>query len=168
MQRVFTPWRIEYVRRTEQPGCIFCDLPEAGDDREALVVHRGERAYIVLNKYPFNNGHFMAVPYRHASSLEELSPEELADLMALVNLGTRALRSCMRPAGFNIGVNIGKAAGAGVQGHVHMHVVPRWGGDANFMAVVADVKLIPQTLAETYDQLKAAIDAALADGQEGA
>ena len=162
MERVFTPWRIEYVRKASQPGCLLCGLLEAGNDREALIVHRGERVYIVLNKYPYNNGHFMVVPYRHASSLEELSSEELAELMALVNLGTRALRACMNPEGFNIGANIGKVAGAGVKDHVHMHVVPRWGGDSNFMAVVADVKLIPQALEETYDQLKAAIDAALA------
>jgi ATP adenylyltransferase len=161
MQQMWTPWRMPYIRREHRPGCIFCDMLEAQDDREQLVLHRSDLAFLVLNKYPYNNGHLMSVPYRHMDTLEELTPEETVDTMSLVNLGIRALRSTSRPEGFNIGVNIGKIAGAGVLDHVHIHVVPRWGGDTNFMPVLADVRLIPQHLSETYDELKAAILAVL-------
>ena len=115
----------------------------------------------MLNKYPYNNGHLMAVPYRHVDTLEALTAEEATDMMAEVALGIRALRRASNPEGFNIGVNIGKIAGAGVIDHVHTHVVPRWGGDTNFMPVLADVRLIPQDLNETYAELKAAVDALL-------
>jgi ATP adenylyltransferase len=118
-------------------------------------------AFLVLNKYPYNNGHLMAVPYRHMDTVEALTPEESVDMMSLVSLGVRALRRTSNPEGFNIGINIGKIAGAGVVDHVHIHVVPRWGGDTNFMPVLADVRLIPQDLGETYDELKAALVALL-------
>jgi len=157
MKRAFTPWRMEYIRSDKQGGCIFCEMLDADDDRANLIFHRGERAFLVLNKYPYNSGHLMAVPYRHVDTLEALSAEEMAGLMGLVTLGMRALRETMQPQGFNVGANIGKAAGAGVKDHVHIHVVPRWTGDNNFMAVIGDVKLIPQMLADTYDQLAAAI-----------
>jgi len=139
---------------------------EAPDDRKRLVLHRGGRAFLALNKYPYNNGHLMVVPYHHVDTLEALSAAELADVMALVTLGIRALRAAMRPEGFNIGANIGKVAGAGVEDHVHVHVVPRWTGDTNFMSVLGEVRVIPQALCETYDQLKAALDAVLAEGTE--
>jgi ATP adenylyltransferase len=157
MERAFTPWRMEYILSDKQGGCIFCEMLDAGDDRANLIFHRGERAFLVLNKYPYNNGHFMAVPYRHVDTLEELTPEEMAGLMEMVTLGMRAARATMRPDGFNVGANIGKAAGAGVKDHVHIHVVPRWSGDNNFMAVIGDVKLIPQLLADTRDVLEDAI-----------
>jgi ATP adenylyltransferase len=126
---------------------------DAGDDAASLIVHRGERAFLVLNKYPYNSGHIMAVPYRHVETLEALDADEMAGLMAMVTLGMRSLREAMRPDGFNVGANIGAAAGAGVKDHVHLHIVPRWSGDNNFMAVLGDVKLIPQLLAETREQL---------------
>ena len=129
-----------------------------------FILHRSELAFLVLNKYPYNNGHLMAVPYRHVDALEDLTAEEMADMMALATLGIRALRRSAHPEGFNIGINIGKVAGAGVLDHVHTHVVPRWGGDANFMPVLADVRLIPQELHETYVELKAAIDEILVQG----
>lgn len=157
MKRAFTPWRMEYITSDKQEGCVFCDVLESEDDRASLIVHRGERAFIILNKYPYNNGHCMVVPYRHVETLEALDPEETADMMALINLGMRALRRAMEPDGFNIGANIGSAAGAGVKDHVHMHVVPRWNGDTNFMAVIGDLKLIPQLLADTCEQLEAVI-----------
>jgi ATP adenylyltransferase len=135
---------------------------DAEDDREMLILHRGEQAFLVLNKYPYNNGHLMAVPYRHVDTLEALTAEEMAGMMALAMLGIRALRRSATPHGFNIGINIGKVAGAGVLDHVHTHIVPRWEGDANFMPVLADVRLIPQALGETYDELKAAVEAILA------
>jgi len=150
-----------YIRREKQPGCIFCEMLEAGDDDRQLILHRSELTFLVLNKFPYNNGHLMAVPYRHVDTLEALTAEEAVDMMALVSLGIRALRRSTNPEGFNIGVNIGKIAGAGVIDHVHTHVVPRWGGDTNFMPVLADVRLIPQDLNETYVELKAAVEAIL-------
>jgi ATP adenylyltransferase len=153
---------MEYILSNKQAGCIFCEMLQAGDDRQNLIIHRGERAFMVLNKYPYNNGHFMAVPYRHMDSLEGLSQEEMADVMGLVTLGMRALRITMRPEGFNIGVNIGQVAGAGVKDHVHVHVVPRWVGDTNFMPLFADVRVIPEMLGDTYNQLKAAVEKLLA------
>jgi ATP adenylyltransferase len=158
MQQMWTPWRMAYIRREKRPGCIFCEMLEGDDDVAQLVLHRSERAFLVLNKYPYNNGHLMAVPYRHVDTLEGLTAEEATDMMAEVALGVRALRRTSSPEGFNIGINIGKIAGAGVIDHVHTHVVPRWGGDTNFMPVLADVRLIPQDLNETYAELKAAVE----------
>lgn len=163
MQQMWTPWRMAYIRREQRPGCIFCDMLETEDDRGQLILHRSESAFLVLNKYPYNNGHLMAVPYRHMDTVEALTPEEMVGMMSLVSLGIRTLRRTSNPEGFNIGINIGKIAGAGVVDHVHIHVVPRWGGDTNFMPVLADVRLIPQDLRETYDELKAAL-VALCEG----
>jgi ATP adenylyltransferase len=157
MRQMWTPWRMAYIRREQRPGCIFCDMLDAENDRAQLILHRSRLAFLVLNKYPYNNGHLMAVPYRHMDTIEALTPEETVDMMSLVSLGIRALRLTSKPEGFNIGVNIGKMAGAGVLDHVHIHVVPRWGGDTNFMPVLADVRLIPQDLNETYDELKGAL-----------
>ena len=161
MQQMFTPWRMAYIRREKRPGCIFCDMLDAADDRANLILHRGELAFLVLNKYPDNNGLLRAVPYRHVDTLEALTPEEGADMMAMVTLGIRALRRSANPHGFNVGVNIGKVAGAGVLDHIHTHIVPRWEGDANFMPVLSDIRLIPQDLGETYDELKAAVEGVL-------
>ncbi len=163
MERIFTPWRMEYILSAKQNGCLFCDMIAEERDRENLILYRSEHAFIVLNKYPYNNGHYMVVPYRHVADLEALTPAEMADLMALTVLGMRALRASLRPEGFNVGANIGKVAGAGVKDHVHMHVVPRWSGDASFMATVADVKLIPQSLADTCDQLRDALRAVVGE-----
>ncbi len=158
MKQMWTPWRIAYIRREKQTGCIFCDAVAGEDDRANLILHRGELAFLMLNKYPYNNGHLMAVPYRHVDTLESLTPEETAEMMSLVTIGIRALRRSANPHGFNIGVNMGKVAGAGVLDHVHTHIVPRWEGDANFMPVLADVWLIPQALDETYEELRAAVE----------
>jgi len=152
-----------YIRREKRPGCIFCEMLETTDDVAQLILHRSELTFLVLNKYPYNNGHLMAVPYRHVDTLEALTAEEATDMMAMVTLGIRALRKSANPEGFNLGVNIGKIAGAGVLDHIHTHVVPRWGGDSNFMSVLADVRLIPQDLNETYDELKAAVEEILRD-----
>jgi ATP adenylyltransferase len=153
MEHLWAPWRMEYIGGEPPPGCIFCDRPRLGDDREALIVARRERAFAILNKYPYNNGHVMVCPYRHVDTLEKLDgPERLAlvDLCAEV-LGV--LRDAMRPDGFNIGANIGRVAGAGVEGHVHLHVVPRWSGDTNFMPVVGLAKVVSQHLEDTFDAL---------------
>lgn len=157
MDTLFTPWRMAYIRSSKQDGCIFCDMLEM-DDRAALILLRGRHAFLVLNRYPYNNGHYMAVPYRHVDTLENLTAEETADMMALLSQGIVASRKAFKPEGFNIGANIGKVAGAGVKDHVHMHVVPRWAGDTNFMPLFGETRVIPQTLAETYDELKAALD----------
>lgn len=164
MEHLWTPWRMAYILSNKQAGCVFCDMLEVADDRAVLILHRGERAFLVLNKYPYNNGHLMAVPYRHVNSPEALTSVELAEVMSLAMLGMTALRRALRPEGFNLGMNVGKVAGAGVEGHVHLHVVPRWSGDTNFMPIVGEVRVIPQGLWETYDQLKAAVDAIRGEG----
>ncbi len=158
MKQMFTPWRNEYILGNKAEGCIFCNMLDAGDDVALHVLHRGEHGFLVLNKYPYTNGHMMAVPYLHVPSLEELPPEMLAGVMELASVGLRALRASSRPDGFNVGFNIGKVAGAGVQDHVHCHVVPRWNGDANFMAVLAEVRMIPEDLDETYARLRPVVD----------
>jgi ATP adenylyltransferase len=157
MDYLFTPWRMEYIQSARKDGCIFCDMLET-DDRAALILQRGRHAFLVLNRYPYNNGHFMSVPYRHVDTLEALTDEEIAELMALLTRGLKALRGAWNPEGFNIGANIGKVAGAGVKDHVHLHVVPRWAGDTNFMPLFAETRVIPQTLDETYLMLREALD----------
>lgn len=164
MEHLFTPWRMEYILSAKQPGCVFCNMLDAQDDRSLLILRRGQRAFLVLNKYPYNNGHLMAIPYRHVDTLEDLTPEELAEVMSLTVMGMRALRQVLHPEGFNMGANVGAVAGAGVKSHVHVHVVPRWQGDTNFMSVFADTRVIPQALSETYELLLVALDALPRDG----
>jgi ATP adenylyltransferase len=158
MKHLWSPWRLEYLTAQETEGCIFCHAAESNGDRENLVLLRGERAFLILNRYPYNNGHLMSVPYDHVPSLEDLNPPTLTEMMLLVNRGLAALRACMRPDGFNIGVNLGLVAGAGIEDHVHIHAVPRWAGDTNYMPVVGDMRVVPQTWLQTYDQLKAALE----------
>ena len=158
MKHLWSPWRLEYLTAPEMEGCIFCHAAESKVDRENLVLFRGERAFLILNRYPYNNGHFMSVPYNHVPSLEDLDPSTLTEMMLLVNRGLAALRACMRPDGFNVGVNLGRIAGAGVADHVHVHAVPRWAGDTNFMPVVGDMRVVPQTWLQTYDDLKSALE----------
>jgi ATP adenylyltransferase len=159
MKHLWSPWRLEYLTTGKQPGCIFCSAVLGSNDRESLVLYRGELAFLILNRFPYNNGHLMVVPYAHVPSPEELEPAVLAEMMLLLNRSLAALRSAMEPEGFNVGINLGRAAGAGVEDHVHIHVVPRWPGDTNFMAVVGDMRVVPQTWLQTYDQLKAALEA---------
>lgn len=159
MEQMFTPWRMEYIASDKHSGCVFCELQEMQDDRAALILHRGQHGFLVLNKYPYNNGHLMAVSFRHVDTFEALTPEELSEMMMLTTLGMRALRRGLRPEGFNLGANVGAVAGAGVKDHVHLHVVPRWGGDTNFMSVFSGTRVIPQTLSETYDMLLAELAA---------
>ncbi|MGD8397835.1 MAG: HIT domain-containing protein [Anaerolineae bacterium] len=158
MKRLWSPWRLEYLIAPAQESCIFCDAIASQDDRENLVLLRGAHAFLVLNRYPYNNGHLMVVPYAHVPTPEALDAETLAEMMSLMNRALAALRAAMAPEGFNIGVNVGHVAGAGVAEHVHMHVVPRWAGDTNFMPVVGDMRVVPQTWLQTYDQLKAALE----------
>jgi ATP adenylyltransferase len=157
MERLWSPWRMKYILSEKTSGCIFCEKIASEEDRENYVLYRGERACIMLNLYPYNNGHLMVIPYQHESSLEGLDEPVLSELMNLVNKCLRALRRTMKPHGFNIGLNIGKVAGAGVREHVHIHVVPRWEGDTSFMPVLARTKVIPELLEETYDKLSSAL-----------
>ena len=134
--------------------CFLCDAIKSKDDRKHYVVYRGSKCFIIMNLFPYNPGHLMIAPYRHVPSIEDLNNDELFDLMVLTKLSLKMLRKAFNPHGFNIGVNIGNVAGAGVEEHVHVHVVPRWSGDTNFMPLLADVKVIPQALEETYRKLK--------------
>ena len=140
-------------------GCIFCDKThdDRAKDRENLVLLRGERAFIVMNLYPYTNGHLMVAPYEHCGELEALDADTQKEMMTLIGVGIRALRQTFKPHGFNVGANLGKCAGAGVEDHVHFHVVPRWNGDTNFMPVLAETRLIPEMLPDTYDKLLAAL-----------
>ena len=154
-QRLWAPWRLDYIRGEKPGGCIFCDKPAAGDDAENYVVHRGERCFVILNAFPYNNGHLMVTPYDHVGSVEQLEADVLAELMALTQRSLGALREVYGPEGFNLGINQGKIAGAGVEDHVHLHVVPRWDADNNFMPVIGDTRVLPQSLADSWDALHA-------------
>ncbi len=156
MKSLWAPWRVQYILGEKGPGCVLCDAPAASDDRARLVLHRGGLGFVILNRYPYNSGHLMAVPYRHVGRLEELTREESAEIMALAGLCVRALTTAMAPDGYNIGMNLGGAAGAGIDDHLHIHIVPRWRGDTNFMPVLGDVKVLPEHLESTYDRLAAA------------
>jgi ATP adenylyltransferase len=157
VDRLYSPWRLSYVTSADKPriGCIFCDAADASLQAE-LVVDRGQAAFVILNLYPYNSGHVMVVPNRHVATLGELDRAELVELMLLVQRAERALTDVYAPQGLNVGINIGKAAGAGMADHLHVHVVPRWAGDTNFMPVLADIKVVPEHLLETRERLRAA------------
>ncbi len=155
MDFLWTPWRYAYVTAEEKSGaCIFCDAANLGDDRKALIVHRGPRCFIILNRFPYTSGHVMIVPYQHVDLLEKVAPEAAQDMMTLARHMEGVLRGLYRPDGINMGLNIGKAAGAGVAGHVHMHVLPRWVADANFMSVVGETRVLPEALETTWERMK--------------
>lgn len=155
MQRLWTPWRMDYILSNKKAaGCVFCHKAATPDaDRANQVVARGRVAMILLNIYPYSNGHLMIVPYTHVGSLTELSGEELAELMRLTSLAEAALRDSLAPQGFNVGINIGKAGGAGMADHIHVHIVPRWPGDTNFMTVVGQTRTIPELLDDTRERV---------------
>lgn len=154
MDYIWAPWRIDYILGKEkEPGCIFCVKPASSEDEENLIVHRAVGAYTIMNKFPYNNGHVLVVPYRHVSDICLLTPEENGLLVQEVTRSIEALRKVMNPDGFNIGINLGVVAGAGIAEHVHYHVVPRWNGDTNIMPVLADIRVIPQHLRETRQKL---------------
>ena len=150
-----------YLTGADKPptgcGCVFCAKRTAPDDHEHVLA-RGQFALVTLNKYPYNNGHLMILPYAHVASLEDLDPPALTELMLLTNRGLVVLRAAYRPDGFNIGVNLGKAAGAGIADHVHVHIVPRWSGDTNFMPIIGETRVIPETLDQTYARLRPLFD----------
>ena len=153
LKRLWAPWRLEYILGKKPDYCVFCKEPREDNDRKNLILYRGERNFVIMNLYPYNNGHLMVIPYKHVEDLSGLPDATLKELMTLTRESCNILREIMNPHGFNIGINIGEAAGAGIKEHLHMHIVPRWNGDKNFMAVVDDVRVIPQQLMESYDQI---------------
>jgi len=157
MERLWAPWRLAYVEIRQPEGCLFCTKPAQGDDEEQLIVLRGERCFVLLNLYPYNNGHVMIAPYRHVGSLPDLTAEEGAEMIALAQRMVRALAHAYHPDGYNLGMNLGRAAGAGVPDHLHLHVVPRWNGDTNFMPVIGETKVLPETLQGTVRKLRQAL-----------
>ncbi len=155
MERLWSPWRLEYVRNTGSGDeCFMCTAVEADDDAGHHVLHRADATFVILNAYPYNTGHLMVAPTRHVGDLEELTGEERAEVMDLTTRAVSVIRAAMAPHGFNVGINLGQVAGAGLPGHVHVHVVPRWGGDTNFMPIIAETKVLPEMLADTYAKLK--------------
>lgn len=158
MKTLWAPWRIEYVKAPKNEGCIFCDKPLNRDDREMLILYRGTVAFIMMNLYPYNNAHLMIAPYKHVADPEELSIETKTEIMLLTDFGMRVLKKTVNPDGFNFGTNFGKTAGAGIEEHIHYHLVPRWEGDTNFMPVIGHTKTIIEGLKETYDTLKPEFD----------
>lgn len=159
MDTLWAPWRIGYIKGEKPTGCIFCEKAAERADDANFILHRGATCFVILNLYPYNNGHLMVVPYQHVASIEDLASDSVAELMALTQRALVALREAMRPTGFNIGINLGTSAGAGVADHVHQHVVPRWVGDTNFMSVVGDTRVLPQSLQSCYALLRPAFHA---------
>ncbi len=154
-QRLWAPWRMRYVQgKRKDEGCIFCLAAESADDEARRVLHRGQRCLVMLNAFPYNSGHLMVAPHRHAATIENLDDDELLELMTLTRRALRVVRETYAPDGFNLGVNEGEIAGAGFAGHVHLHVVPRWAADSNFMAVTAYTRVLPQSLEDSYAQLR--------------
>jgi ATP adenylyltransferase len=159
MDYLWTPWRYAYVSTAEKTiGCVFCDAANAGDDRKVLIVHRGTHCFIILNMFPYTPGHVMIVPYVHLDELRKLPPEAAHEMMDLSQRMESILRELYRPDGINLGMNIGKAAGAGIAGHIHMHVLPRWVADANFLSVVSETRVLPESLEETWKRMTAALE----------
>ena len=154
MNHLFATWRMDYIAAPKHEGCIFCDFPTEGRDKERYILYRGAVCFVILNIYPYNPGHMMIAPYRHTNAYESLTSEEHCEMSRMTAEGICVLKRAMAPEGFNIGMNLGKTAGAGFADHLHMHIVPRWNGDCNFMPVVADTRVVPEALNATYDKLK--------------
>ncbi|MGA9162555.1 MAG: HIT domain-containing protein [Actinomycetota bacterium] len=158
MDRIWSPWRMAYIQaakeRGDDAGCIFCDLPAGGDDEGTKILARGEHAFVILNSFPYNPGHLMVAPFRHVGDFSALEPGELAEVDALIARSIRALEAELEPHGFNLGMNLGRVAGAGIPDHLHWHIVPRWNGDTNFMPVVGQTRVLPELLEESYARLR--------------
>ena len=158
-ERIWAPWRLAYVMdQSKNETCVFCDAPGAGDDEQRLIVHRGEHSFVILNLFPYTNGHLMVSPFEHVARLQDIDGETAAEIMALAQRAMGILDEAYRPEGYNVGFNQGRVAGAGVDSHIHLHVVPRWGGDTNFMPVLADTLTLPQTLEDTFATVKAGFE----------
>lgn len=157
MDQLWSPWRYQYVTKSGSgAGCIFCDLPAAQQDEKHYIVHRGSLCFVMLNRFPYTNGHLMVAPYDHVARLEDASEEAAVEMMRLARRAEHLLRGLYRPDGLNLGMNIGESAGAGVVGHIHLHVLPRWTGDTNFMTTVGETRVLPESLEITYQRVAAA------------
>ncbi len=154
MKKLWAPWRMEYILNVDKEvGCLFCNAPKDKDDKR-FILKRGKHSFIMLNLFPYNPGHLMVAPYRHVASFGDLTMDEIAEIGRFVQLCEEALKKEANPDGFNIGINIGRVAGAGFDGHIHVHIVPRWNGDTNFMPVLGETKVIPEGIRATYEKLK--------------
>ncbi len=154
MKMMYAPWRLEFILGKKEKGCVFCNRVKRRKNEEDYILYRGKWNFVILNKFPYNNGHLMVIPNRHIAHFEELKPEETSEMTALLQKATKILRRAFRPQGFNLGMNLGRAAGAGIKDHLHFHVVPRWEADTNFWPILAETKSLPQHLRKTYDGLK--------------
>ncbi len=155
MYRLWAPWRIGFILKGEnKDDCFLCQYPGENKDEAHLILYRGEKNFVILNAYPYNTGHLMVAPYRHIGKLDDMTDEEAREHFALVRLSVKLLNKVMQPAGFNTGMNLGRVAGAGIADHIHTHIVPRWQGDANFMPVISETKVLPESLPVTYRKLK--------------
>jgi ATP adenylyltransferase len=151
MEKIYAPWRMTYIKSKKPDGCIFCKEALRCDE---LILFEGETAFVIMNRYPYISGHVMIIPYRHLSHMEDLLSEEKREIFDLQAICVKVLKEAIKPDGFNIGMNLGKAAGAGVDDHIHVHIVPRWNGDTNFMSVVGDVRVIPEDIQKTCELLQ--------------
>lgn len=151
---LWAPWRMEYILQETEPGCIFCQKPAEKSDRENLILERGASCFVIMNRFPYNNGHLMVVPFRHLAELQELAPKERLEIMGLTADCLDVLRAAIHPEGFNVGMNLGAVAGAGIDDHLHLHIVPRWKADTNFLPVIGHTKVVSEGLWETYDRLR--------------
>lgn len=155
MNRLWTPWRMTFIKEHKTlQGCVFCNLPKEHSDEKNLILKRTEHSFIILNKYPYNPGHLMVIPFKHTADFAELTPSELLDMHVNMQVTLVALKKEMKPQGFNVGMNLGEAGGAGIREHMHYHIVPRWSGDSNFMPIFGETKVLPETLDQTYARLK--------------
>ena len=154
MEHLWAPWRAAYILQTEKVGCFLCEKPKENKDKANFILHRGQSNFIILNSFPYNPGHLLVAPYRHIGNLDALTDEEVKEHFDLVKLSLRLLTEVTKPAGFNMGMNLGKVSGAGLDDHLHTHIVPRWLGDTNFMAVTSNAKVLSEGLADTYKKLK--------------
>ena len=155
MGQLWAPWRIEYVQRVKESGCILCQKPRENNDEANFILYRGQNNFLILNTFPYNPGHLMVAPYRHIANLQDLKDEEVKEHFDIVKKSIGLLLETLNPAGFNIGLNVGKVAGAGIEDHLHTHIVPRWQGDTNFMPVLSNTRVVSEALTATYKKLKA-------------
>jgi len=158
MDYLWTPWRYKYIATAKDDGCIFCDAVAANDDARTHIVYRGKKCFIILNRFPYTSGHVMVVPYAHLADLAAADAETLGEMMQLAKKSQIALEGVYHPQGYNLGMNLGRAAGAGVAGHMHLHVLPRWSGDANFMTTVGETRVEPEDLETTYEKMHKALN----------
>jgi ATP adenylyltransferase len=158
MQQIWSPWRIDYVRSPKPDGCVFCGAPERDSEEKSLILFRGEHSYVMMNRYPYTNGHLMVIPYAHIAMLTEVPGPAQIEMLQEINMCIEVLRETMQPHGFNVGLNLGESAGAGIEDHLHFHIVPRWSGDTNFMPVIGGANIIVEGLRDCFARLKPAFD----------